>query len=103
MFCVRQVSAAEPAQQELAHDRLQDRPAVQRLLHQLRVLHAAHGRPGGDHLRKRFDAHRAARNQLHGLVLHNAATHEPARLTHRPRQDEVSCKNQPLVYTPHDV
>lgn len=85
----RQVPAAVAAQQNPGHGGLQDRSALQRLQHQLGVLHAAHGRPGGDHLRQRLHEDQPAGHQLHGLGLSHPAAHEPARLAHGACQDEV--------------
>lgn len=62
---------------------------MQRLQHQLRVLHSADGRPGGDHLRERIYEDQPPRDQLYGVGICHASAHEPAGFTHSARKDEV--------------
>lgn len=53
------------------------------------MLHSAHGRACGDYLWQRQYAHHPAWHQLYRIRLRHTTTHEPPRLPHRPRQDEV--------------
>lgn len=69
---------------------------MQRLQHQLRVLHSANGRPGGDHLWERINEDQPARHQLYGIRICHPAAYEPAGFTHSARKDEVDVQMNKL-------
>lgn len=62
---------------------------MQRLQHQLGVLHAADGRPGRDHLWERIYEDQPTRYQLYRIRICHPAAHEPAGFTHSACKDEV--------------
>lgn len=62
---------------------------MQRLQHQLRVLHPPHGRAGGNDLWKHVREDQSAGHQLHGVGIGHSAAHESAGLPDGARKDEV--------------